>query len=445
MKKRIYILLLACLLSLSACGQSEPETTDWTTAQMAQAILDTQGETAGMTALHRGEEAFDAYLADCYRLDPGLVEEGTVLYAGGVSALEIGVLRLAEGTDAGQVREALEAYIDSRAGAFTGYAPEQAAILEQSTAAVRGQYAALLICPRQQAARDAFDACFEGAEPPAAPPAAAPETPDREAAPLQPPRPEEPAEPAETPGSPQEETPPAGEPGLGESPDPEEPPAPEEPAPPEETPAASAPAEVPAPPDTPDPAEEAPWRYDSARLITAWEGGDWTGLGERDRAILQACSDVLAELITDGMTDYDKELAIHDWMISWGDYDREALSQLPGAQPDPDNDNPYGFLVNRVGICLGYTSTFQLLMDLVGIECVTVAGTSHGGTEDHAWNMVRLEHGPPGGRRVVLRGRDLGRPHLRFSRAACRRPHLLQCDQRLPAPYRPPVGGVGGP
>ncbi len=43
------------------------------------------------------------------------------------------------------------------------------------------------------------------------------------------------------------------------------------------------------------------------------------------------------------------------------------------------------------GICSGYASTFQLFMDLLGIEYVTVNGTSHNGTADHAWNMVRLD------------------------------------------------------
>lgn len=30
-------------------------------------------------------------------------------------------------------------------------------------------------------------------------------------------------------------------------------------------------------------------------------------------------------------------------------------------------------------------------MDLLDIECVTVEGTAYNGTEDHAWNMVRLD------------------------------------------------------
>ena len=60
--------------------------------------------------------------------------------------------------------------VDDRAGSFAGYAPEESAILEQSTALVRGRYAALLICPDQQAAKAAFDACFTGGNPPAAAP-----------------------------------------------------------------------------------------------------------------------------------------------------------------------------------------------------------------------------------------------------------------------------------
>ena len=30
-------------------------------------------------------------------------------------------------------------------------------------------------------------------------------------------------------------------------------------------------------------------------------------------------------------------------------------------------------------------------MDLLGIECITVVGASFGSSEDHAWNMVKLD------------------------------------------------------
>ena len=39
---------------------------------------------------------------------------------------------------------------------------------------------------------------------------------------------------------------------------------------------------------------------------------------------------------------------------------------------------------------MGYATTFQLLMDMAGIECITVTGAAFGNRENHAWNMVKL-------------------------------------------------------
>ena len=318
MKKRVCACLLACLLCLSGCGREPEEASGWTALQMARAILASQGAAEAVTELAGAD--FAAYAGPCYQLDPRQVEDGAVLAAGGVSALEIAVLRLTE--DGAQAAEALEDYIAARAGAFTGYAPEQAAILAHSTAVSRGRYAALLICSDPAEARAAFNACFEG--------------------------------------------PPAEEPPVPLAPRPQELPVSGE----EE--------------------QDGGWRYDRQRLLSAWEEGG-TGLADRDQVILQSCRDLLGEIITEEMSDYEKELAVHDWMIAWAEYDQAALSSLPGAQPTPDSDNPYGFFTGRAAICTGYTSTFQLLMDLLDIECVTVEGTAYNGTEDHAWNMVRLD------------------------------------------------------
>ena len=46
--------------------------------------------------------------------------------------------------------------------------------------------------------------------------------------------------------------------------------------------------------------------------------------------------------------------------------------------------------MNHVAVCLGYATTFQLLMDMAGVECITVVGASSSSQEDHGWNMVRL-------------------------------------------------------
>lgn len=150
------------------------------------------------------------------------------------------------------------------------------------------------------------------------------------------------------------------------------------------------PEEPDAPPEEPDREPPEPWSYDSARLVSAWQNGGREGLPEEDLAILEIC-DQISALSDSSLTDYQRELALHDWMLAWAEYDPGALDNNPQGSPMPHNDNPYGFLTGKKGICLGYASTFQLLMEMSGIECVTVHGMSHGNTEEHAWNLVKLE------------------------------------------------------
>ena len=379
-------LLLACLLCLlSACGKAEPTETAWSEAQIARAVWDSQNgaEEAGAILSDSGD--FASYLSEYYRISPDSVQGGAILYAGGVSAQEVAVLRLTDADTASGVEKALQSYIDDRAGAFAGYAPEQYAIVENSGTASRGQYAVLLICPDQQAARDAFAACFT-AGPPAGEPSFAsagqPDSPSEPEAETPPPPPEDP-EPAEVPAAPEEPPvqPPAESPDI----------PPDEPEPEAEPEAEPEPEPEPRPePELPPNRPQAPWSYDRERIVSAWSSGNRDGLWEQDLAILEVLDGIPA--LTDGtLSDYDRELALHDWMIDWAEYDPGALSNNPRGEPLPDNDNPYGFLTGKKGICRGYASTFQLLMDLSGIACVTVDGASHAGTAEHAWNLVMLD------------------------------------------------------
>ena len=144
-------------------------------------------------------------------------------------------------------------------------------------------------------------------------------------------------------------------------------------------------APIPAPAPTPETD-----LYVPEAVLDAWHTGDDSALSAKNKSILDAVRAVTGDLITEDMSDYDRELAIHDWMTARGQYDPAMLSHDSSGVPDPDNDNPYGFLLHGKGVCLGYASTFQLFMDCLGIECITVYGLSRG-VNDHAWNMVRLD------------------------------------------------------
>lgn len=128
--------------------------------------------------------------------------------------------------------------------------------------------------------------------------------------------------------------------------------------------------------------------YDTSAIRDAWKKGDPSGLSKEDRKTYDAAKKVLNKALKDGMSDYEKEFAIYDWIVNHVDYD--WTHQDHGKETPRESFTPYGGLVNHTAVCLGYATTFQLLCDLAGVECVTVPGAAFSSQEDHGWNMVRL-------------------------------------------------------
>lgn len=324
--RRLRSLLLAACLTAALCacgapaeGPSSAPAGYVSADQAAQAVLDSQDNAEGLSAL-TGDGLTDYLTAVC-GIEAEWWTDAAVYTASGVDAREILVLRLSGGGEEQTVTEALEAYRQARLGDFYGYAPDQAALLEEARVVTADGYAALLACADPDGAEAAFAAAVGGELETAAP-----------------------------------------TPTLDVS--------------------AFAPFEA--------PNEYDMTLYDTSAILAAWESGEEDGLSERDAAILARCRAIFAEHISEDMTDFEKELALHDALIRLGSYD-QSVYDPDTPQGRPDNTNPYGLLVEGQGICLGYATSFQLLMDLAGVECITVVGASFGSTSDHAWNLVKLE------------------------------------------------------
>lgn len=128
--------------------------------------------------------------------------------------------------------------------------------------------------------------------------------------------------------------------------------------------------------------------YDTSAIRAAWEEGDPSGLSKEDRRIYSEAEKVLKKVLRNGMSDYEKEEAIYEWVVNSVNYDwthQDVMKKTPR-----ESFTPYGGLVDHTAVCLGYAATFQLLCDLAGVECITVVGAAFGSQEDHGWNMVRL-------------------------------------------------------
>ena len=335
MKRWISALLTgAMLLGLAGCtgtGDTQSET-EVTAAELIESLAAACGippEAPRFTA-DSGEYDLASWTGAVYGVAGNKWEDCALILPEGAQATELAVFRLAEEADGDSVMSALEFYRDSRQRDFTGYEPEQAELVAQSKVVRSGDWVALLICADAGEAARVFQECL-GTD-----------------APL------------ETASA-------AGEPAVN---------------------AAGAVTMAGRYPFT-QPNLDDMTLYDTTAILTAWRSGEESGLSDKDRTILSRCREVIGEIITEGMTDYEKEAAVYCWVTTHGEYDNDHYVRW--AQMDPDSYNPYGLLVNGKGVCLAFAGTFQLLMDLLEVECVTVVGAAYRASEDHAWNMVRLD------------------------------------------------------
>lgn len=94
---------------------------------------------------------------------------------------------------------------------------------------------------------------------------------------------------------------------------------------------------------------------------------------------------VIGEIIRPDMKDYEKELAIHDYIVNNTKYDEENVRK--GTVP-PESYTAYGVLVKGRGVCEGYSRAMKKLLDMVNIESEIVSGLGRG--RGHAWNIVKI-------------------------------------------------------
>ncbi|MBR1422840.1 MAG: transglutaminase [Ruminococcus sp.] len=149
-------------------------------------------------------------------------------------------------------------------------------------------------------------------------------------------------------------------------------------------PSSSVPESIPEPEPEPETSEI----YDTSPISDAYLSGDSSALDVYQQAVLEKAKEVISKVITDDMTDYEKELAIHDYLVYNATYDEEELSAL--SESSYRHSEPYGALIEGKAICSGYSTTFKMFMDMLGIPCELIHATAHGGNE-HAWNMVELD------------------------------------------------------
>ena len=119
-------------------------------------------------------------------------------------------------------------------------------------------------------------------------------------------------------------------------------------------------------------------------------------MAQKQQEIKAKVNEVISSIITDGMSDLEKELAINNYICENAVYDDAACDNAKehdfyGVDEQYyDSFTAYGILINGVGVCASYAADFKLLADAAGLESRIVTGMLEGSLP-HAWNKVKID------------------------------------------------------
>ena len=125
--------------------------------------------------------------------------------------------------------------------------------------------------------------------------------------------------------------------------------------------------------------------YSTNGVLTLKYSYDSNTIKTHNKLLKEKINEILTKIITPGMTAYEKELAIHDYIIDNCQYDlglgRTGISS--------ESYNAYGALCLKKAVCEGYAEAAMLLLTRSGVDSIIITGMSQG--VGHAWNMVLID------------------------------------------------------
>lgn len=119
--------------------------------------------------------------------------------------------------------------------------------------------------------------------------------------------------------------------------------------------------------------------YDDAVSAMAYLEGKVSSLSPNAQEALEKAREVHAQLVTEGMSEYDQVKAFHDYLVNFNTYEETG----------DRSHSAVGALVDGKTVCEGYMEAFDLLCYLSNIECLQISGYAH--SEDHGWNKVKID------------------------------------------------------
>jgi hypothetical protein len=105
-------------------------------------------------------------------------------------------------------------------------------------------------------------------------------------------------------------------------------------------------------------------------------------------AVNNKVQQIVATQTQDNMSEYDKELSLHDYLATNTKYDYD--NAIKNTIPD-DSFTAYGALITGTAVCEGYAEAMYKLLSQAKITAYIINGYGNGVA--HEWNLVNIQGG----------------------------------------------------
>ncbi len=122
------------------------------------------------------------------------------------------------------------------------------------------------------------------------------------------------------------------------------------------------------------------WKYTVTYISTKEEFS-------QQKKDFEIAADQAVAQVEPSMSDLEKALVVHDYLVQNCEYDYERYSANPDSVPEVSH-TAYGGLVEKMAVCDGYGKAYAYIMnDKLGIPCELVSSDAM----NHAWNLIQID------------------------------------------------------
>ena len=135
---------------------------------------------------------------------------------------------------------------------------------------------------------------------------------------------------------------------------------------------------------------------------------NFKNLGSIAEQVYNFAREILIDICNDEMTDYQKALAIHDYIIENVAYDTYGSDQVDNINASIRESGTTasadyyigrfhyieGALLDGLAVCDGYSKTYALLCNMENIDCIVISGLAdkEDSSSGHAWNKIYFDY-----------------------------------------------------